>query len=87
MTVLCESERTSPDGTRDFYRIAHTWNTDEQSMLPIGQIMRLHDIKISKNNFPFAPDGMFKERDRVIIFKNKTDKNDFLEAVLPPSHS
>lgn len=83
ITILCESERTSLDGTRDFYRICHTWNTEEQTMLPFGQILQLFGFKLAKNEMPFVPDGIFKENDRIVIFQNRTSKNNFLEAKLP----
>lgn len=86
MTVLCESERDPIDGERDFYRIAHTWNLSEQSILPPAQTMKLFEVKMRRSVLPFAPDGIYREEGRVKIFKNPCKENRFLEAELPPEH-
>ena len=83
VTILCESERASTDGERDFYRISHTWNTKEQTALPIKQVLQLLEKRPSVKDFPFQPDGVYRERDKLVIYQNKTDKNVFGEVKLP----
>ncbi len=83
MTILCESERTEPDGTTDFYRICHTWNTEEESILPLEQVLPLVQPKFSKKDLPFLPDGLYREGDKITVFQNRRQNNRFMEAKLP----
>ena len=83
VTILCESRRNTSGGTEDLHRICHTWNTDEQTVLPKKQILRLFSAELAKKELPFAPDGIYKEKEKLVIFKNRGEKNDFLEAKLP----
>lgn len=83
LTLLCESERSDLDGSKDFYRIAHTWNTEEETVLPLAQVMRLFQIRVSKHDFPFEADGGYREGEHFLIFKNKTASNAFLEMKFP----
>ena len=83
LTMLCESERTTPEGGCDFYRVAHTWKLAEQTALPTEQVMRLFGARIGKRELPFSADGIYREGDKLVIFQNKTEKNGFREAKLP----
>ncbi len=84
VTILCESERDPIEGERDFYRIAHTWNLEEESILPPIQVMRLLGVRLRRSAFPFVPDGIYCEDGHVKIFKNPGRENRFLEIELPP---
>lgn len=83
ITLLCESERVELDGTVDFYRICHTWNIEEQTILPLGQILPLVDARFSKKELPFLPDGAFREGDCIVVYQNKMPTHPFIEAKLP----
>ena len=83
ITILCESERKELDGSVDFYRICHTWNTEEETVLPYRQAIQLFRPKATKGEMPFVPDGIYREDDKIVIYKNKTLQNRFLEARLP----
>lgn len=83
ITLLCESERTELDGTVDFFRICHTWNIEEETVLPLGQILPLIETRFSKKELPFLPDGIYREGDHVVVYQNKTSVHPYLEAKLP----
>lgn len=83
LCVLCESTRTHPGEAGDRHRICHFWDKNEETILPKHQILRLLRLKLAKNELPFAPDGIFVEADKIVVFKNPTPKNGFLEAKLP----
>ena len=83
LTLLCESERSALDGSRDFYRISHTWNTAEESILPFTQVIKLFKIRSHKRDFPFEPDGGYREGDHFFVYKNANSSNGFLEIKIP----
>ncbi|MBQ9759975.1 MAG: hypothetical protein IJW16_01355 [Clostridia bacterium] len=87
LTLLCESERSSLDGDLDFYRICHTWNCREETVLPPAQCRRLFGLSASKGEMPFVPDGFYRENGRIVIYKNKTSTSDFMEVSLPQSNA
>ena len=87
VTILCESTRSMLDGTRDFYRICHTWNCKEQSALPPTQCKRLFDFHAPASELPFSPDGFYREGDRMVIYKNANREGHFMEVSFPISNS
>jgi hypothetical protein len=83
ISILCESERDGTNGSKGLYRIAHLWNEEEETVLPPKQILHIFRPKLAKNELSFSPDGIYREQNEIVIFKNPTSKNEFLEARLP----
>jgi hypothetical protein len=82
-TVLCESERTEFDEKKVFRRISHTWNLTEQTILPIKQVLQLLDQRVDAKDFPFCPDGVYREADKIVIYQNQTEGELFREVRFP----
>ena len=81
--IVCESERIVFGEPNDAYRMSHVWNIAEQTLLPMTQILQLYRHQLAKNDVPFSPHGAYREGEMIVFFRNKTSKNDFLEAKLP----
>ena len=81
--IVCESERVVFGEEKDAYRMSHVWNFREGTLLPLTQILQLFRHELAKNDLPFSPHGAYRESDWIVFFRNKTSKNDFLEAKLP----
>ena len=83
ISILCDSEREETGGDKGFYRIAHLWNAEEETILPPKQILHTLRHKLAKNELSFSPDGIYREQNEIVFFKNPTSKTEFLEARLP----
>lgn len=83
VTVLCESTRSALDGTQDFYRICHTWNVGEETVLPPAQVKSLLCPAHKRGDAPFAPDGIYREGDALVMFQNRGSNHPFLEVKIP----
>ena len=83
VTILCESTRESERGDTDFYRIAHTWNVAEQTILPTSQVLRLLGARPSTHALPFVPNGLYKEGETIVIYQNASAEKAFSEVRFP----
>lgn len=86
VTILCESTRESESNHASFYRISHTWNVAEQSILPISQVRKLLGIQKTERSLPFVPDGIYQENETVVIYQNSNEKAEFSEVRFPVSN-
>ena len=74
IAILCESyllgqqKKTS----NSYHRLSHVWNLDEESILPISQVMELFECKIKLRELPFVPEGVYPEGGELIFYKNPT---------------
>ena len=84
-TVLCESELTGQwkEPQKSYHRTSHVWNTEEELILPFAQILRGFGLKLTKDMLPFRPDGIYPEGDKMVFFRNVTDRMSFLEKKIP----
>lgn len=79
LSLLCETElccgEEAPRLRR--HRIARVWNTDEQTVLPDRQVLRLFPIaerpKIGKI------DGLYPEGGQIVFYRNSFGETDFSE--------
>ena len=83
VTVLCESERLVGGVSADRFCLGHTWNIEEETVLPFDQILRLWGIRLSKGELPFSPDGVFREGESLVLFKNPRGESRYLEIRRP----
>ena len=74
IAILCESyllgQRT--DMQNSYHRLSHIWNLDEESILPIPQVLELFESGIRLRDLPFIPDGIYPEGGELIFYKNPT---------------
>ena len=82
--LLCESKLTGQwkEPQKSYHRISHVWNTEEELVLPIPQILRRFGLRLTKNMLPFPPDGVYPEGQEMVFFRNVTDHLPFLEKRL-----
>lgn len=86
--LLCESELTGQwkEPYNSYHRISHVWNTKEELILPFSQILMTFGVKLTKDMFPFRPDGIYPEGGNLVLFRNATETSVFLEKKLPRSN-
>jgi len=84
IAILCESYLLGQrqDTPNSYHRLSHIWNLDEESILPIPQILELFGCGIKLRELPFVPDGVYPEGEELIFYKNPT-----LETPLAQSKS
>ncbi len=85
LAVLCESYLSGQwhEPQKSYHRIAHVWNTEEQSILPPEQVLRLFGFAAGRRVRPFRPDGVYPEGDKMVFFRNATPESPFVEKKLP----
>jgi hypothetical protein len=74
IAILCESYLLGQyqDVKNSYHRLSHVWNLDEESILPISQILELFECGIHVRELPFVPDGVYPEGEELIFYKNPT---------------
>ena len=74
IAILCESyllgQRQQMQNS--YHRLSHVWNLDEESILPIPQILELFGCGIKIKELPFVPDGVYPDGGELIFYKNPT---------------
>ena len=85
MAILCESyllgQRTEKQNS--YHRLSHVWNLDEESILPIPQILELLGGGIQIRELPFVPDGVYPDGEELIFYKNPTTESPILQSKSP----
>lgn len=83
--VLCESSLSGNAVTMGnwYYRLAHVWNIEEETILPSAQVMRLFSSQLSVRKLPFPPDGIYPQDGHLIFYRNQTAAHPFLEEKIP----
>ncbi len=84
LAVICESRLDGQwhEPQKSYHRISHVWDTEEESILPIPQILRLFGFTAGRGVQPFRPDGVYPEEDRMVFFRNASDTDPFREKKL-----
>ena len=84
-TFLCESELTGEwkMPQQSYHRISHVWNTQEETVLPLSQILRNFGLRLRRDMLPFRPDGIYPEGDQMVFFRNAGERSAFLEKRIP----
>ncbi len=74
MAILCESyllgQRQSTENS--YHRLSHVWNLNEESILPVSQILELLGCDVKIRELPFVPDGVYPDGEELIFYKNPT---------------
>ena len=74
IAILCESYLLGQhrDVQNSYHRLSHVWNLEEESILPISQILELVSCNIHLRDLPFVPDGVYPDGEELIFYKNPT---------------
>ena len=81
VAILCESTlKGEEEALHAYRRVSHVWNTEEETMLPMDQIVGLFDKKSNLKKLRFRPDGVYPEEDTLVFYKNSRKDNDFMEV-------
>ena len=85
MAILCESYLLGQrsDKQNSYHRLSHVWNLDEESILPISQILELFGCGIKMRELPFVPDGVYPDGEELIFYKNPTLESPILQTKSP----
>ena len=72
--ILCESYLLGQRGSveNSYHRLSHVWSLDEESILPMAQILNLFGCGIRSKDLPFLPDGVYPDGEELIFYKNPT---------------
>lgn len=72
--ILCESYLLGQRGSveNSYHRLSHVWNLDEESILPMAQILNLFGCGIQLKELPFRPEGVYPDGEELIFYKNPT---------------
>ena len=72
--ILCESYLLGQRGSveNSYHRLSRVWNLDEESILPMAQILNLFGCGIQLKELPFRPDGVYPDGEELIFYKNPT---------------
>lgn len=81
IAILCESYLLGQrkEKQNSYHRLSHVWNLDEESILPIPQILELFGCNIKTRELPFVPDGAYPEGEELIFYKNPTAEAPFAQ--------
>ena len=85
MAILCESYLLGQrqETQNSYHRLSHVWNLDEESILPIGQILELFGCGIQLRELPFVPEGVYPEGEKLIFYKNPTAETPLAQSKSP----
>lgn len=74
IAILCESYLLGQqkDVSNSYHRLSHVWNLEEESILPVLQILDLFGCGIKLRDLPFTPDGVYPDGEELIFYKNPT---------------
>lgn len=50
--------------------MAQVWNKEEETLLPMGQVIRIFPVEKSKKRIPFRPDGVYLLSDELVFYRN-----------------
>lgn len=85
IAVLCESYLLGQQGNveNSYHRLSHVWNLEEESILPIPQILELFGCGTALRELPFSPDGVYPMDGELIFYKNPTADTPFAQSKSP----
>lgn len=85
IAILCESYLLGQrqEVQNSYHRLSHVWNIEEESILPVGQILDLFGCGIKLRDLPFAPDGVYPEGEELIFYKNPTQETPLAQRKSP----
>lgn len=85
IAILCESYLLGQrqNAPNSYHRLSHVWNLEEESILPIPQILELFGCGIQPRDLPFVPEGVYPEGKELIFFKNPTQETPLAQSKTP----
>ena len=85
MAILCESYLLGQHNNtqNSYHRLSHVWNLQEESILPIPQVLKLLSCDVNLKELPFLPDGVYPENGEVIFYKNPTADTPLAQSKTP----
>ena len=89
IAILCESYLLGQqkEMSNSYHRLSHVWNLEEESILPIPQILELFGGGIKTRELPFTPDGVYPDGGELIFYKNPTAQTPLAQSKSPLSKS
>ena len=85
IAILCESyllgQRQQSENS--YHRLSHVWNLDEESILPIPQILEMFACGMKMRELPFVPDGVYPDGEQLIFYKNPTQNTPLTQKKSP----
>ncbi len=83
--LLCESyllgqRKPKPNS---YHRLSHVWNLEEETILPLTQVLTLLGANISLKDLPFRPDGIYPEGQEIVFYKNPTPDSPLQQGKSP----
>jgi hypothetical protein len=79
---VCESVMRG-EGKETVRRMAQVWNVEEETMLPMRQILELFRVKRSCKRPAFRPDGVYPMGEDLVFFKNADGREEMKETRVP----
>ncbi len=79
---VCESVLRG-EGTETVRRMSQVWNAEEETMLPMRQILETFRSKRSCKRPTFRPDGVYPVGEELVFFKNADQRESMKEARVP----
>ena len=85
MAILCESYLLGQHNNtqNSYHRLSHVWNLQEESILPIPQVLKILSCDVNLKEMPFLPDGVYPENGEVIFYKNPTADTPLAQSKTP----
>ena len=85
IAILCESYLLGQrqEMQNSYHRLSHVWNLEEESILPITQILELFGCGIKMRELPFTPEGVYPEGGELIFYKNPTAQTPLAQSKSP----
>ena len=89
IAILCESYLLGQrqEVQNSYHRLSHVWNLEEESILPIQQILELFGGGVKMRELPFVPEGVYPDGGELIFYKNPTAEAPLAQAKSPFSES
>ncbi len=78
VTYLCRSALQT--GAEPVRRVmAQVWNLEEETLLPMSEILKRFSSKAKKTKPPFRPDGIYPLEGELVFYRNGDGKREFAE--------
>lgn len=89
IAILCESYLLGQrqEVQNSYHRLSHVWHLEEESILPIQQILELFGGGVKMRELPFVPEGVYPDGGELIFYKNPTAEAPLAQAKSPFSES
>ena len=72
VSYLCRSV-LKIGGERKERLMAQVWNFEEETILPMGQVLKVFPSEVSKKRIPFRPDGVYPLSEELVFYRNASD--------------